>query len=194
MPQKRLSGPALCRDENSGMLIECGTNKIKERADSMNKILTCLVAALISFSALADQHSSADAAVRNAVKAFNGAYAENNVEDYFNHYTDDALLYWSGARQKVSAYHEEWTELVDAGGAVEKNELSDIQVKVMPGGDVAVASYFIDYRLREPNGEVTVTKAFESCHEKRYKMETHKINEINQMVVLRISFYINQFF
>jgi ketosteroid isomerase-like protein len=144
------------------MLIECGTNKIKERANSMNKILTCLVAALISFSAMADQHSSPDAAVRNAVKAFNGAYAVNNVEDYFNHYTDDALLYWSGARQKVSAYHEEWTELVDAGGAVEKNELSDIQVKVMPSGNVAVASYFIDYRLREPDGEVIATEAFET--------------------------------
>ncbi len=128
----------------------------------MNKILTCLVAALISFSAMADQHSSADAAVRNAVKAFNGAYASNKVEDYFGHYADDASLYWDGARQKVSAYHDEWSALVNSGGAVEKNELSDIQVKVMPGGDVAVASYFIDYRLRTPDGEVTELKAFES--------------------------------
>jgi len=128
----------------------------------MNKILTCLVAALISFSAMADQHSSADAAVRNTVKAFNGAYAVNNVEDYFNHYTDDATLYWDGARQRVSVYHKEWTELVDGGGAVEKNELSDIQVRVMPGGDVAVASYFIDYRLRAPDGEITELKAFET--------------------------------
>ncbi len=128
----------------------------------MNNILTCLVAALISFSAMADQHSSADAAVRDSVKAFNGAYASNKVEDYFSHYTDDATLYWFGARQKVSAYHEEWTELLDTGGAVEKNELSDIQVRVMPGGNVAVASYFIDYRLREPNGEVFATKAFET--------------------------------
>jgi len=111
---------------------------------------------------MADQHGSADAAVRNAVNAFNGAYAVNNVEDYFIHYTDDALLYWSSARQKVSAYHEEWTELVDAGSAVEKNELSDIEVKVMPSGNVAVASYFIDYRLREPDGEVIATNGFET--------------------------------
>ena len=154
--------PALCRDENSGMLIECDTNKVKERANSMNKILTCLVAALISFSAMADHHSSADAAVQNTIKAFNGAYASNKAEDYFSHYTDDAMLYWDGARQKVSAYHEGWTELIAAGGAVEKNELSDIQVKVMPGGNAAVASYFIDYRLREPDGEVFTTKAFET--------------------------------
>ena len=128
----------------------------------MNKIMICLVAALISFSAMADQHGAADAAVRNAVKAFNGAYASNKVEDYFSDYTDDAMLYWDGARQKVSAYHEGWTELIAAGGAVEKNELSDIQVKVMLGGNAAVASYFIDYRLREPEGEVFATKAFET--------------------------------
>ena len=52
--------------------------------------------------------------------------------------------------------------MVGAGGAVEKNELSDIQVKVMPGGDVATASYFIEYRLRSPDREVSETKAFES--------------------------------
>ncbi len=70
----------------------------------MNKILTCLVAALISFSATAEHHSSADAEVRDAVKAFNSAYASNSVEAYFSHYSDDAMLYFFGARQKVSAY------------------------------------------------------------------------------------------
>lgn len=128
----------------------------------MNKFLTCLAAVLISFSALAEQHSATEAEVRDAVKAFNGAYASNDVEGYFNHYADDAMLYFFGARQDVSVYHEEWAAMVDAGGAVEKNELSDIRVQVLPGGNAAVASYFIDYRLRTPDGEVSGAKAFES--------------------------------
>lgn len=128
----------------------------------MNKIMTCLVAVVISFSAMAEQHGMAEAEVRAAVKAFNGAYASNQVEDYFSYYADDAMLYFYGARQKVSAYHEEWAEMVDAGGAVEKNELSDIQVRMLPGGVAAVASYFIDYRLRTPDGAVSEAKAFES--------------------------------
>ncbi|MBN2131594.1 MAG: hypothetical protein JW741_19000 [Sedimentisphaerales bacterium] len=37
-------------------------------------------------------------------------------------------------------YHEEWTEIVKAGGEAEEDELLDVQVQVMPGG-VAVASY-----------------------------------------------------
>ncbi len=128
----------------------------------MKKTLICLIAALLSFSAVADQHRLVEGAVREAVIAFNGAYARNEVENYFSHYTDDATLYFSGARQKVSAYHDEWAAMIDAGGAVEKNELSDIQVRVLPGGNAAVATYFIDFRLRAPDGEVFEAKAFET--------------------------------
>ena len=45
---------------------------------------------------------------------------------------------------------------------MEKNDLSDIRVQVMPGGDVAPANYFVDYRLRTPDGELSASKAFES--------------------------------
>ena len=128
----------------------------------MYKLLTLIAAALISISAVADQHGAVEAEVRNAVKTFNGDYGSNKVEAYFSHFADDVDLYWFGARQEKSAYHDEWTELVEAGGAVEKNALSDIQVRVLPGGNAAVATYFIDYRLREPDGNVSESKAFET--------------------------------
>jgi ketosteroid isomerase-like protein len=136
--------------------------KPKKRAQNMNKILTCLAIALISFPAMADKHGAAGAEVKDALKAFNAAYATNNVDDYFKYYADDAMLYWDGARQDLSAYHEQWVAMIEAGGGVEKNELSDIQVKVLPGGDAVAASYFIDYRLRTPDGEVSEMKAFET--------------------------------
>lgn len=128
----------------------------------MNRLTILLSIALIAFPALADKHGGAETAVRNSVKAFNSAYENNNVDDYFKFYDADAMLYWEGARQDLKAYHEEWAALVKAGGAVEKNELSDLQVKVMPGGDVAVASYFTDYRLRLPDGETAEGKYYES--------------------------------
>jgi ketosteroid isomerase-like protein len=128
----------------------------------MKEILVCLVTTLIAFPAMAQQHSPAEVEVRTAIKAFNDAYASNEVDAYFNHYAADAMVYFYGARQDLLAYREEWAEMVEAGGSVEKNELSDLQVQVMPSGDVAVASYFVDYRLREPDGNVSVAKAFES--------------------------------
>lgn len=128
----------------------------------MKKILTCLIAALMSFSVMAEHHSLADAEVRDAIKAFNGAYADNDVDAYFSHYAADATVYFYGARQDLSAYHEEWAAMVEAGGGVEINELSDVQVQVMPSGDVAVASYFVDYRMRGPDGDMFVARAFET--------------------------------
>ncbi len=128
----------------------------------MYKILTIFAAALISFSAVADQHSAVEAEVLDAVKAFNGAYASNDVEGYFSHFADDGDMFWEGARQTASGYHEEWAATIDAGGAVEKNEASDVQVRVLPGGNAAIVSFFIDYRMRTPDGEIVEEKAFES--------------------------------
>ena len=128
----------------------------------MKKLLTCLVAVLIATSTMAEHHNSAEADVSAAVHAFNEAYATNDVEVYFDHYTDDATLYFFGARQIVADYHEEWSATVDAGGAVEKNDISDVQVQVMPGDEVAVATYFVDNTTTSPDGEITMAKAFES--------------------------------
>lgn len=128
----------------------------------MNKILTIIAVALISFSAVADQHSSVEAEVREAVKAFNGTYASNDVKGYFSHFADDADMFWGGGRQTKSEYHEEWVATIEAGGKVEKSDVSDLQVRVLPGSNSAVASYFIDYRMHTPDGEVIEEKAFES--------------------------------
>ena len=128
----------------------------------MKNILTFVFVLLLPMAATAEPPASAEAAVREAVKAFNDAYAHNEVADYFGWYADDASLYFYGARQTVQAYRDEWAAMIAAGGGVEKNELSDIRVRVMPGGDVALASYFVDYRMRSPNGDISASKAFES--------------------------------
>ena len=133
-----------------------------KRAISMKKILIFLASAMIAFPVAAQQVSSAAAEVRAAVEAFNGAYGGNRVEEYFGYYAEDAALYFYGERQSVSAYHAEWAETIGAGGRVEKNELSDIQVRVLAGGDAAVASYFIDYAMRAADGSVSTAQAFES--------------------------------
>ena len=71
----------------------------------MRKLLIILTATFISFSVLADHHnSSAATEVKNASEAFNQAYETNDVEGYFNHYTDDAMLYFYGDRWEVATH------------------------------------------------------------------------------------------
>ena len=126
----------------------------------MKKLLTCLVAVLITTPVLAEHHSSTETEVHAAVESFNTAYASNDVEAYFNHYADGVMLYFYGARQDITAYHEEWSSMVKAGGAVEKNELSDVKVQVLQD-DVAVSSYFVENTTRTPEGETATVNAFE---------------------------------
>ena len=130
----------------------------------MKKILIVLTTTFISFSVFADHpNSSAVTEVTNAVKAFNKAYETNDVEGYFNHYANDAMLYFYGDRWEVSTYHEYWkTAVVEAGGGVEKNMQSDLQVKVTSGGDTAIAAYFVENRSRSPEGDINEEKAYES--------------------------------
>lgn len=128
----------------------------------MKALLACLIIALQSFSALADHHGSGDSDLDTAINAFNHAYANNDVETYFDFYADGATVYFYGARQDVAAYHEEWIDLVEAGGGVELNEMSDLQVQLMPGGDVAVATSFVDNRTRAPDGTTSTVRAFET--------------------------------
>ena len=143
-------------------LVERTVNKKKKKVEIMRKILSCLVIVLMSFSAMAEHHGAENADLHAAIKAFDHAYANNDVENYFSFYADDATVYFGGARQDIAAYHEMWTALMEAGGGVELNEMSDLQVQVMPSGDVAIATSFIDNRTRSDDGTTATSRAFET--------------------------------
>ena len=128
----------------------------------MNKIMMLCAAIVFSIPAMADHHGEAEADLREVVIAFNQAYADNDLELYFSHFAEDADMYWSGTRHTTAAYRDDYTATVETGGAVEKNEVSDLVIRMLPGNEAAIASFFIDYRFRNPGGEITVEQAFET--------------------------------
>jgi ketosteroid isomerase-like protein len=52
--------------------------------------------------------------------------------------------------------------MIDSGGGMEKNDMTDLKIQVMPGGDVAVATYMLSSVTRNPNGKKQTTRAFET--------------------------------
>ena len=128
----------------------------------MKNVLSCFVIVSMATSAIAEDQGAKNADLHAAIKAFDRAYATNDVEGYFGFYADDATVFFGGARQDVDAYHEFWTALMEAGGGVERNEMSDLEVQVMPGGDVAIATSFIDNRTRGRDGTTSTSRAFET--------------------------------
>jgi ketosteroid isomerase-like protein len=129
----------------------------------MKRILSCFAIVLMSFTAMAQEDSADNADLHAAIKAFDHAYATNDVEGYFSFYADDATVYFGDdARVDVAEYHEMWTGLMAAGGGVELNTMSDLRVQILPGGAAAISTSFIDNRTRSPDGTTSTSKAFET--------------------------------
>ncbi len=128
----------------------------------MKKRITVLAVTLMSFAALAANHGSAEDEVRAAAEAFNTAFVTNDIEGYFGYYADGAVVYFYGARQDMSAYRKGWSAMIEAGGGVEVNEISDIVIQMMPGGEVAIVTSFIGNQTRSPEGNVSTVRAFET--------------------------------
>jgi len=102
------------------------------------------------------------AEIEKLVVAFNQAYERNDLEEYFSYYADDVTQWFESGRVDLADYRKSWYELIEGGGAVEKNALSDIRVQVSPGGDAAVATYVLDVVTRQIDGKKTKERAFET--------------------------------
>jgi len=125
-------------------------------------LIVCLVVLLVPILTHAGDASSIESGVRAAAADFNDAYATNDVERYFSYYADDAVVYFFGKRQDLKEYARTGSEYMEAGGGVEKNELSGKIFQVLPGGKAAVASYFVHNISRSPEGERSDVRAYET--------------------------------
>lgn len=128
----------------------------------MKRLTMSLCAILLALPAVAAHHESPEAEVRAALESFNTSYATNDVETYFDFYTDDATVFFSGERQDMEAYRELWDDLVESGGGVEVNDISDVVIQVAADGKAAISSYFVDNTTRSPDGETSSSRAYET--------------------------------
>lgn len=102
------------------------------------------------------------AEVQAQVIAFNRAYEMNELDDYFSYYCDNATMWINTDFVNIAEYRKDWYALIEAGGSVQKNTVSEIRVQAGPGGDSAVASYRLEIETRQPAGEITSDQAQET--------------------------------
>jgi ketosteroid isomerase-like protein len=106
--------------------------------------------------------SAAVEEVTTAVLAFNQAYEEDDLAEYFSYYREGATLWINTDLVSVEDYSKDWHALIEGGGAVEKNLLSELKVVVNPGGDAAAATYRLEVHTRYPDGKLTREQSQES--------------------------------
>ena len=56
-------------------------------------------------------------------------------------------------RTDKSAYQQSWTRFITNGGKVTAAEIGDLQIKIGPSGDSAVASYLLQVKTHSPRGD-----------------------------------------
>jgi ketosteroid isomerase-like protein len=92
----------------------------------------------------------------------NEAYAANDLDKYFGFYDDSLSAIFYNDRSTLPAYRKMWTESVHEGNVVTSVKLSDMQVRILEPGNVAIASYQIDVGNRHADGKTTDETAFET--------------------------------
>ncbi len=128
----------------------------------MRQLITLVTAFCLPLVAIAADEDAIEKEVRVAAEDFNDAYRNNDIERYFSYYADEAVVYWFGERQDLNAYYEEWRSMIEAGGGVERNDVTDPVYQVLAGGTVVVASYFVHNVTRSPDGNQTTGNFYES--------------------------------
>jgi len=93
---------------------------------------------------------------------FNDAYGANDLAKYFGYYAIDLVAIFPEGRTSLADYRKSWTAYVAAGNRLESAALSDLVIRVAPGGDSAVASYQLAVRTRLAGGRVTDERFFET--------------------------------
>ena len=128
----------------------------------MKNLTIVILAIALPLVAMAGNPDAVESKIIEMEKAFNEAYAANQIDTYFSFYAKDATLFFYGERQPVERYHKEWQASINSGGGVVRNDVSDMEVRVLPGGKAAVASSFIDNSTRSPDGKMTTVRAYET--------------------------------
>ena len=124
---------------------------------------TLLAAAMAASAAVptAVAPATTEQEIMRLEKGSNDAYAANDLPKYFGYYAEDAMLIFYNERTSLAAYRKSWPESIKTE-PIESVKLSDMVIRVIPPGNVAIASYQIEVRTGHPNGKATDEHAFET--------------------------------
>jgi hypothetical protein len=95
------------------------------------------------------------AAVARAVRAKVANYESNRTEEYFGQFSDDITIMFEPGRWTRSDYEALWTRLVGDGDVkVVSSAIEDLKIQPLPGGQAAVATYFMPTSYASPKGRL----------------------------------------
>ena len=104
-------------------------------------------------AAAARPATTAEQEIRDFEQKYNGAYAANDLPTYFTYLAPDFVQWLPSGRTDKASYQQSWTRFITGGGKVLAADFSDLQIKMGPSGDTAVASYLLHVKTHSARGD-----------------------------------------
>ena len=118
----------------------------------MTRVLMVL-AMLVSVPSQPTPVATAEQEVRAFEQEYNAAYAANDLPKYFSYLAPDFMQWLPSGRTDKASYEKSWTRFITGGGKVTSVDLTEMQIKVGPTGDTAVASYLLRVKTHSASGD-----------------------------------------
>jgi ketosteroid isomerase-like protein len=119
----------------------------------MKRVAMMMVGLLVCLNAgPAGAQLAAEKEIRDLEQKYNAAYAANDLPTYFGYLAADFAQWLPSGRTDKASYEASWTRYIKGGGTVLEAEILDLQVKIGPSGDSAVASYLLRVKTRSARG------------------------------------------
>ena len=107
-------------------------------------------------AARAQQDSAVVPQITQLEERVNAAYARNDLPAYFAFYAPDLTQWFDQGRVDLPSYKKMWTDYINAGNRILAADFSDMNIRVSPSGDAAVASYLLRVKTRTKDGKETL--------------------------------------
>jgi len=119
---------------------------------NMMRVFVLLLFVLAAVPAAAQSPSAVEQQIRDLEQKYNAAYAANDLPAYFSYLAPDFAQWLPSGRTDKASYQTSWTRFITNGGKVLSADLSELQIKVSPSGDSAVASYLLRVKTQSARG------------------------------------------
>jgi ketosteroid isomerase-like protein len=97
--------------------------------------------------------ATAEQEIRDLEQKYNGAYAANDLPAYSSYLAADFTQWLPSGRTDKAAYQQSWTRFINGGGKVQAADISELQIKIGPSGDTAVASYLLHVKTHSSRSD-----------------------------------------
>ena len=129
---------------------------------SVRYLIAALLLASLPHTAGSGAATKSDEEIRGLEHKMNEAYAGNDLQNYFSYYAPDFIQWLPEGRTDLDEYKRQWMAYVNNGNSIQAAEIRELQLRIDPAEDAAVASYILSVKTKAADGKISEQESQET--------------------------------